>query len=78
MRRSAVRASSWAASRGRPALTELAGFDPQKARIVELKFFGGLTIDEIADFLGVSAPTVVRQWRRARLWLYTRLFEEPR
>ncbi len=59
------------------ALSELAEFDPQKAQVVELKFFGGLTIDETADYLGVSTPTVVRQWRRARLWLYTRLFEEP-
>ncbi len=59
------------------ALSELAEFDPQKAQVVELKFFGGLTSDEIADFLGVSTPTVTRQWRRARLWLYTRLFEEP-
>ncbi len=59
------------------ALSELAEFDPQKARVVELRFFGGLTIDETADVLGVSTPTVTRQWRRARLWLYTRLFEEP-
>ena len=55
------------------ALTELAQLDPQKARIVELRFFGGLTIEETADFLEVSPATVVRQWRRARAWLYGQL-----
>ncbi len=58
------------------ALSELAGFDAQKARVIELRFFGGLTIEETAEVLVVSAPTVSRQWRRARLWLYHRLFEE--
>ncbi|MCP3964648.1 MAG: sigma-70 family RNA polymerase sigma factor [bacterium] len=55
------------------ALTELAEIDPQKAQIVELKFFGGLTIEETAQYLGISSPTVVRQWRRAKAWLYRQL-----
>ena len=49
--------------------------DPLKARIVELKFFGGLSIEETAEVLGTSAATVVRQWRRARAWLYRQLAE---
>ncbi len=59
------------------ALTELSELDPQKARIVELRFFGGLTIEETAEFLDVSPATVVRQWRRARAWLYGQLSDPP-
>jgi RNA polymerase sigma factor (TIGR02999 family) len=55
------------------ALTELERLDPQQSRIVELRFFGGLTIDEIADVLGVSAGTVKREWRTARIWLSRQL-----
>ncbi|MDQ3742805.1 MAG: ECF-type sigma factor, partial [Acidobacteriota bacterium] len=47
-----------------------AEFDPQKARVVELRFFGGLSVEETAEVLGVSAPTVKRQWRMAKAWLY--------
>ncbi len=54
-------------------LDELAQIDPQKAEIVELRFFGGLTIDETAQFLGISTATVIRQWRRARAWLFGQL-----
>ena len=55
------------------ALTRFAELDPQQARIVELRFFGGLTIAETADVLGVSTPTVERGWRTARLWLRAEL-----
>jgi RNA polymerase sigma-70 factor, ECF subfamily len=52
------------------ALARLAELDPQKSRIVELRFFGGLSVEETAEVLGVSAPTVKRQWRMAKAWLY--------
>lgn len=51
------------------ALKTLAAFDPQQSRIVELRFFGGLTMEEIAEALGVSLSTVEREWRSARAWL---------
>jgi RNA polymerase sigma-70 factor, ECF subfamily len=51
------------------ALTRLAAIDPQQARIVELRYFGGLTIDETADAVGVSPATVKREWAMARAWL---------
>ncbi|MBC7912317.1 MAG: sigma-70 family RNA polymerase sigma factor [Pyrinomonadaceae bacterium] len=52
------------------ALKALADIDEQKSRIVELRFFGGLSVEETAEVLGVSAPTVKRQWRMAKAWLY--------
>jgi len=52
------------------ALTALAALDPQQSRVVELRFFGGLTVEEAAAVLGVSAPTVKREWRAARAWLH--------
>jgi RNA polymerase sigma-70 factor, ECF subfamily len=52
------------------ALTDLARVDESLARIVELRFFGGLDHDEIASLLGVSNPTVRRRWRVAKAWLY--------
>lgn len=55
------------------ALEKLAARDPRKARIVELRFFVGLTGDEIARVLRISTPTVAREWRRARGWLYSEL-----
>lgn len=51
------------------ALTGLASFDPDLARIVELRFFTGLTVDEIAGLLGVSASTIKREWTAAKAWL---------
>jgi RNA polymerase sigma factor (TIGR02999 family) len=51
------------------ALERLGETDPRKARIVELKFFGGLTTEEIAGALGISAATVERDWKFARAWL---------
>ena len=55
------------------ALRRLAEADPVKARVVELRFFGGLTIDETAELLGVSPMTVKRDWAVARAWLYREL-----
>jgi RNA polymerase sigma-70 factor, ECF subfamily len=55
------------------ALTELATFDERKARIVELKFFGGLRTDEIAEIIGVAEITVLREWQKAKAWLYLQL-----
>jgi RNA polymerase sigma-70 factor (ECF subfamily) len=51
------------------ALDALATLDARQARVVELKFFGGLEIDEIAAVVGVSNATVRRDWSLARLWL---------
>jgi RNA polymerase sigma-70 factor (ECF subfamily) len=55
------------------ALSGLEKVDPRKAAVVELKFFAGLTLDEIAEQIGVSSETVSREWRRARAWLYSAL-----
>jgi RNA polymerase sigma factor (TIGR02999 family) len=52
------------------ALKSLEAMDPRKSRIVEMRFFGGLTIDETATALGISTPTVEREWRAARAWLH--------
>ena len=51
------------------SLERLAAFDPQQERIVELRYFGGLTIEEVAEVTGVSAATVVREWTIAKAWL---------
>jgi RNA polymerase sigma factor (TIGR02999 family) len=58
------------------ALTKLAGFDPQLARIVELRFFGGLSIEEAADAIAASPATVKRSWSMARAWLKRELSKE--
>lgn len=55
------------------ALEELADIDPQQARIVELKFFGGLSIEETAEVVGVGHATVERDWKMARAWLRRKL-----
>jgi len=55
------------------ALDALAAVDRTQSEIVELRFFGGMTHDEIASHLGLSVPTVERRWRLARAWLYVRL-----
>jgi RNA polymerase sigma-70 factor, ECF subfamily len=60
------------------ALKQLEGLDPQQARIVELKFFGGLKIEEIAAAVGVSETTVSREWHKAKMWLRSRLNEDRR
>ena len=55
------------------ALERLAAIDARKARIVELRYFGGLEIQEIADVLGISAVTVTRDWKMAKAWLHQEL-----
>ena len=52
------------------ALKGLARLDPQQSRIVELRFFGGLTIEETAQVLKISPATVKRDWTTARVWLH--------
>jgi RNA polymerase sigma factor (TIGR02999 family) len=52
------------------ALNSLAKIDPQQARIVELRFFTGLTVEETAEVLGISPATVKRDWVTAKAWLY--------
>lgn len=55
------------------ALERLAAMDEAKARIVELRYFGGLSIEETAEVMGVSVPTVNRHWRMAKAWLFSEL-----
>lgn len=55
------------------ALTSLAKLDPQQARIVELRFFAGLSIEETAEVLGISASTVKRDWILAKTWIFRAL-----
>lgn len=55
------------------ALEELAKIDPRRSRVVELKFFGGLTNEQIAEVLGVHENTVLRDWNLARAWLKTQI-----
>ncbi|HUQ32218.1 MAG TPA: sigma-70 family RNA polymerase sigma factor [Pyrinomonadaceae bacterium] len=55
------------------ALSELARFDPRKARVVELRFFGGLEVKETAEALGVHPNTVIKDWSLAKAWLYNAL-----
>lgn len=60
------------------ALTRLSAIDTRKGQVVELKYFGGLNIDEVAEVLGVSSPTVQREWRAAKAWLYRTISEGTR
>ena len=53
----------------RSGFDSLADMDPQQSRIVELRFFGGLTIEETAEVVGLSHATVEREWSAARAWL---------
>lgn len=52
------------------ALTGLADFDPRKSQIVELRFFGGLSVEETAEVMKLSPVTVMREWRAAKAWLH--------
>lgn len=58
------------------ALDKLAAIDPRKSKVVELRFFGGLTIDETAEALHISDVTVMRDWNMAKAWLYNSLSNE--
>jgi RNA polymerase sigma factor (TIGR02999 family) len=55
------------------ALNELTKLDPRKGRLVELRFFGGLSVEETAEVLKISAVTVMREWSKAKGWLYREL-----
>ncbi len=55
------------------ALARLGTIDPRKATVVELRFFGGLSVEETAEVLRVSPETIKREWRRAKAWLYREL-----
>jgi RNA polymerase sigma-70 factor (ECF subfamily) len=59
------------------ALTLLAAFAPRQARLIELRFFGGLTSAEIAEVLGISSTTLKRDWNLAKAWLYRHLTAPP-
>jgi RNA polymerase sigma factor (TIGR02999 family) len=59
------------------ALTELATFDARKSQVAELRFFGGLSLEETGHVLGVSVATVEREWQAARGWLHARLTRTP-
>jgi RNA polymerase sigma-70 factor (ECF subfamily) len=58
------------------ALEALAQFDPRKVQVVELRFFGGLSVEETADVLSVSPDTVMRDWKLAKAWLLRELSAE--
>jgi RNA polymerase sigma factor (TIGR02999 family) len=58
------------------ALTQLAALDPQKARVVELRFYAGLSVEQTALALGVSPSSVARDWQFARVWLGHKLSGE--
>jgi RNA polymerase sigma factor (sigma-70 family) len=60
------------------ALESLAEIDARKSRVVELRFFGGLSVEETAEVLGVSPHTVMRDWKLAKAWLYQRIKGEAR
>lgn len=58
------------------ALTRLAEIDPRKSQVVELRFFGGLSVEETAEALHISGVTVMREWSMAKAWLYNALNNE--
>lgn len=57
-------------------LERLAAMDARRARVVELRFYAGLSVEEAAEAIGVAPSTVKRDWRKARAWLYSRLNDE--
>jgi len=59
------------------ALTNLASIDERKASVVEHRYFGGFTLEEVAEILGVSQTTVEREWRLARAWLKREIYGDP-
>jgi len=59
------------------ALSRLAELDPRKARLIELRCFGGLTIEETAKYLQVSSPTVIKETRKAKAWLHKEMVPDP-
>jgi RNA polymerase sigma factor (TIGR02999 family) len=59
------------------ALHTLARYDARKCQIVELRFFGGLTVEETAEVMSLSPITIIREWNKAKAWLYQELSQEP-
>ena len=59
------------------ALTVLEELNPRQGQVVELRFFGGMSVEETAELLKVSPDTVARDWRAARAWLYSELSGKP-
>ena len=59
------------------ALQALARYDPRKCQIVELRFFGGLSVNETAEVMSLSPITIIREWNKAKAWLYQELNPEP-
>jgi RNA polymerase sigma factor (TIGR02999 family) len=59
------------------ALISLAGIDARKARLVEMRYFGGLTLEETAEVLGVSVETAKRDWKMSKAWLFAELTRPP-
>jgi RNA polymerase sigma factor (TIGR02999 family) len=59
------------------ALSKLTSIDPRKGKVVELRFFGGLSVEETAEALQISAVTVMREWSMAKAWLYNSLRNDP-
>ena len=57
------------------ALKSLAAFDERKSRVVEMRFFGGLSAEETAELLNVSPDTILRDWKMAKVWLLRELTE---
>ena len=55
------------------ALTRLSALDPRKGQVIEMRFFGGLSVEETAEAIGISPETVMRDWKLARAWLYREL-----
>jgi RNA polymerase sigma-70 factor (ECF subfamily) len=60
------------------ALASLFQFDPRKAQVVELRYFGGLSVAETAEVLGISQETAKRDWKMARTWLFSELAAESK
>jgi RNA polymerase sigma factor (sigma-70 family) len=58
------------------ALDSLAAIDPQQSRVVELRVFGGLTVEETVEALGISPRTVKREWSMAKAWLHRQIRKE--
>jgi RNA polymerase sigma factor (sigma-70 family) len=57
------------------ALSRLEALDPRQGRVVELRFFGGMTVEEAAEVMGISVATLKREWAVAKAWLYRELTE---
>jgi RNA polymerase sigma factor (sigma-70 family) len=60
------------------ALSELAAIDPRKSQIVEMRYFGGMSVEETAEVLGVSSVTVMRDWSTAKAWLLRAMSPDAR